>query len=75
MVATGKKITGTGDTVYDLVSIIYHALQGAETYGMYIADAEEVGDAELAKFFKEVQEEERRRANRAKQLLAGRLEK
>jgi hypothetical protein len=75
MADTGKKITGTGDTVYDLVSIIYHALQGAETYGMYIADAEEVGDAELAKFFKEVQDEERRRSDRAKKLLAGRLGK
>ena len=75
MAATGKKMTGTGDTVYDLVSIIYHALQGAETYGMYIADAEEVGDAELAKFFKEVQDDERRRADRAKKLLAGRLGK
>ena len=39
MAATGKKMTGTGDTVYDLVSIIYHALQGAETHGMYIANA------------------------------------
>jgi hypothetical protein len=58
MAAKDKKMTGTGDTVYDLVSIIYHALQGAETYGMYIADAEEVGDAELAKFFKEVQDDE-----------------
>jgi rubrerythrin len=75
MAATDKKMTGTGDTVYDLVSIIYHALQGAETYGMYIADAEEVGDAELAKFFKEVQDEERRRSDRAKKLLAGRLGK
>ena len=73
MAATGKKMTGTGDTVYDLVSIIYHALQGAETYGMYIADADEVGDAELAKFFKEVQDDERQRADRAKKLLAGRL--
>jgi rubrerythrin len=75
MAATGKKMTGTGDTVYDLVSIIYHALQGAETYGMYIADAEDVGDAELAEFFKEVQDDERRRADRAKKLLAGRLGK
>jgi hypothetical protein len=75
MAATGKDSTGTRDTVYDLVSIIYHALQGAETYGMYVGDAEEVGDAELAKFFEEVQEEERRRANRAKQLLAARLGK
>jgi rubrerythrin len=75
MAATGKKMMGTGDTVYDLVSVIYHALQGAETYGMYIADAEEVEDAELAKFFKEVQDDERQRADRAKKLLAGRLGK
>jgi len=73
--AIGKDITGTRDTVYDLVSIIYHALQGAETYGMYVTDAEEVGDTELAKFFQEVQDEERRRADRAKQFLAARLGK
>jgi ferritin-like metal-binding protein YciE len=73
MAAKRKEITGTRDAVYDLVSIIYHALQGAETYGMYIADAEEVGDSELAKFLEEVQDEERRRADRAKQLLASRL--
>ena len=73
MVAKRKEITGTRDAVYDVVSIIYHALQGAETYGMYIADAEEVGDSELVKFFEEVQDEERRRADRAKQLLASRL--
>jgi rubrerythrin len=75
MAATGKDITGTRDTVYDLVSIIYHALQGAETYGMYVTDAKEVGDTELAKFFQEVQDEERLRADRAKQFLAARLAK
>ena len=75
MAATGKDITGTRDTVYDLVSIIYHALQGAETYGMYVTDAKEVGDTELAKFFQEVQDEERQRADRAKQFLAARLAK
>jgi hypothetical protein len=61
MAATDKEITGTRDTVYDLVSIIYHALQGAATYGMYVGDAEEVGDAELAKFF----EESRKRSDAA----------
>jgi hypothetical protein len=75
MAATGKDITGTRDTVYNLVSIIYHALQGAETYGMYVTDAKEVGDTELAKFFQEVQDEERHRADRAKQFLAARLAK
>lgn len=73
MAATGNDITGTRDIVYDLISIIYHALQGAETYGMYVTDAEEVGDTELANFFQEVQDEERRRADRAKQFLAARL--
>jgi rubrerythrin len=73
MATKGKESTGTRDTVYDLVSIIYHALQGAETYGMYVADAEEMGDTELAKFFQEVQDEERRRADGAKRLLASRL--
>lgn len=27
--------TGTRDVTYDLISVIYHALQGAETYQMY----------------------------------------
>lgn len=69
----GKQMTGTRDVHYNLVSILYHALQGAETYEMYIRDAEESGDTQLAQFFREVQEEERRRAERTKELLAQRL--
>jgi rubrerythrin len=65
--------TGTRDETYDVVSILYHALQGAETYQQYVRDAEQRGDQELAQFFREVQEEEKRRAERAKQLLAKRL--
>jgi rubrerythrin len=65
--------TGTRDETYDVVSILYHALQGAETYQQYVRDAEQRGDQELAQFFREVQEEEKRRAERAKQLLANRL--
>ena len=65
--------TGARDETYDVVSILYHALQGAETYQQYIGDAERRGDQELAQFFRDVQEEEKRRAERAKQLLAQRL--
>ena len=65
--------TGTRDETYDLISILYHALQGAETYQQYVQDAEQRGDQELGQFFREVQEEEKRRAERAKQLLAKRL--
>ncbi len=65
--------SGARDTTYNLVSILYHALQGAETYQRYIQDADQGDDQELAQFFREVQQEEQRRAERAKQLLAQRL--
>jgi hypothetical protein len=65
----GKETTGTRNITYDVVSILYHALQGAETYDRYCADAIDSSDYELAKFFREVQEEERRRADRAKEML------
>jgi hypothetical protein len=66
--------TGTRDESYNLVSILYHALQGAETVGRYIDDAESAGDSELADFFRECREEDMVRAERAKLLLAQRLE-
>ena len=62
--------TGTPDITYNLISTIYHTLQGAETEAMYIADAEQTGDQELVQFFRDLKEENQRRADRAKQLLA-----
>ncbi|HZB45910.1 MAG TPA: hypothetical protein VE360_11720 [Pyrinomonadaceae bacterium] len=62
--------TGTPDITYNLISTIYHTLQGAETQAMYIADAEQTGDQELIQFFRDIKEENQRRADRAKQLLA-----
>jgi rubrerythrin len=61
--------TGTQDVQYNLISIAYHALQGAETYDQYIQDAEQDGNRDLAQFFRDVKEENKRRADRAKQLL------
>ncbi|HTN82262.1 MAG TPA: hypothetical protein VL242_01185 [Sorangium sp.] len=61
------------DKDYNLVSVLYHALQGAETYGQYVQDAQKQGDQELASFFGEVRQEELRLAERAKQLLGQRL--
>jgi rubrerythrin len=66
---------GTTDVNYNLVSILYHALQGAETYDQYIRDAEQRNDKDLAQFFRDTKEENQRRADRAKQLLAQRLAK
>jgi hypothetical protein len=66
----GAQATGAPDVTYNLVSILYHALHGAETYQQYIQDAEQAGNRELAQFFREVHDENRRRAERGQQLLA-----
>lgn len=71
--AMSDQQTGTQDEHYDLVSVLYHSLEGAATYEMYMHDAEEGGDTELSQFFQEIQEQERSRAERAKKLLASRL--
>jgi hypothetical protein len=68
-----ERMTGTQDAHYNLISVLYHTLQGAETSVQYVSDAEESGDEELARFFRDVQEEDRRRAERAKTLLGQRL--
>jgi hypothetical protein len=65
--------TGTRDITYDLVSVIYHALQGAETTALYIADARQKGNSELEQFFTETKDEYQARSDRAKQLLTTHL--
>ncbi len=63
------RTTGARDVEYNLISIAYHALQGAETMDMYVSDAERSGDQELAQFFRETQQQNRTLADRARQLL------
>jgi hypothetical protein len=70
---TIEQKTGTPNPAYDLVSVLYHALQGAETDDRYIADAEERGDGELAEFFRDAQARNSEIADRAKRLLRSRL--
>jgi hypothetical protein len=67
--------TGVRDATYDLISVVYHALQGAETYKMYEEDVERTQDSELAQFFRQACEEEKRRAQQGKALLARHLQK
>ncbi len=73
MSAESKGNTGTADVTYNLVSILFHALQGAETYDQFVRDAEQSGDEDLAQFFRTVKEEDSRRADQAKQILGRRL--
>jgi len=61
------------DEHYDLVSVLYHALQGDDTLARYIDDAEGAGDEELADHFREIQEKYREIAQDAKELLKEKL--
>jgi len=65
--------TGTRDTTYDLISVIYHQLQGAETYQTYVQDAQDEGDQEAVTFFQQAAEHSQGMASRAKELLGQRI--
>jgi hypothetical protein len=72
LVTTGQRTTGISDSVYDLGSVFYHAAEGGQVYAEYIEDAQGEGDTELVEFFKEVQEQDAKRAQKAKSLLSRR---
>ena len=52
--------TGASNPYYNLISVLYHTLQAAETYDTYIRDAEQLGDNELTQFLRQVQTEDRK---------------
>ena len=59
----------TMDKDYDLVSVLYHALQAVDTCAQYEHDAKTENSPEVASFMQEVQEANNRIAKKAKQLL------
>jgi hypothetical protein len=59
----------TMDKDYDLISVLYHALQAADTCARYRQDAESEGSPEVARFMDEVQQQNNRIAQKAKELL------
>ena len=65
----GERITGTRDEHYNLVSVLYHALNAADTCDRYALDAEAVGDERLAAFFRRTQALQTGVAEEAKQHL------
>ena len=65
--ATSEHTTGTRDEQYNVISILYHALQGAETCATYLQDAE--GHDDVRAFFEEVARQDAERAVKAHQLL------
>ncbi len=71
--AQRKANTGSSNEQYNLVSVLYHSLEGAATYEQYIQDAQQAGDNDLANFFQEVKDTNSRLAQRAKELLGQRM--
>ena len=72
--AGGESATGISNARYNLVSVLYHALEGGATYDKYIEDAENEGDQELVEFFNGILENNLRAAQRAKEMLVPRFQ-
>ena len=53
-----KDIPTTCNEHYDLISVLYHALEGAWKCETYYRDAEKAGDETLAQFFRKAQQEQ-----------------
>src|SRR3982751_1061949 len=61
----GGSGTGTSDPTYNLISVAYHALQGAETIQRYMDDAKQRDDKELLKFLRQVHRQYVKNADQA----------
>lgn len=70
---SGSGTTGTDNVTSNLVSILYHCLEGAQTHDKYIQDAQQQGNNDVVQFFQQVKQEEMRRAEQCKQLLGQHL--
>jgi len=67
-----QQATGTSDPTYNVIAVVYHALQGAETIQKYLDDSGT--EEELRTYFSQVQQGYRRAADMGKQLLVQRIE-
>ncbi len=65
--------TNVPDKDYNLISVLYHVLKGADNCDTYIRDAEKENDRELADFFIETKKKYMEIAEKAKKLAAGRF--
>jgi len=61
------------DKNYDLISVLYHSSDNAESLKTYIQDASQEGDQELVEFFETALENNQRAAQQAKEMLVRRL--
>lgn len=62
------------DRNYDLVSILHMSLENAWRMETYIRDAEQEGDAELAEWFRKIQQGSQKAGEQGKEMLKKRLQ-
>ena len=60
--------TSFSNQYYDLVSVLYHALESAQNAATYVRDAQ--GDQQLSQFFQQVQQQNNNIAQQAQQLVS-----
>jgi hypothetical protein len=65
----GEQTASTRDEHYDLVSVLYHALKGADVCDLYALDAEAGGRMDLYEFFRKAHVVQTQLAEQAKELL------
>jgi hypothetical protein len=75
MAMAGERETGASNVEYNLVSVLYHTLHGAENLTKYEQDAVQAGDHETAQLFREMREADRERGQRLRMLLGKRISK
>ena len=64
--------TGTRNETYNVIAILYHALQGAENCQTYLKDAQ---DGQAREFFQQALQSQRQLADRGKEILQQVLQK
>ncbi len=68
----GQGQTGTRNETYDVISVLYHALQGAENCQIYAKDAQ---DGKARDFLQHAMQVQRQLADKGKQVLEQCLQK
>jgi len=68
----GQQQTGTRNETYDVISVLYHALQGAENCQTYARDAQ---DGQVRDFLQQALQVQRQLADHGKQVLQQCLQK
>jgi hypothetical protein len=67
-----EQLTAISEADFDLRSVFTDAAEGSQVCVKYIDDAAEEDDTELVEFFKDVQEQDAWRAQKAKTLISRR---